>query len=82
MDSASGRSAPLPDDGLPVIERSVMRLVVLDAGPRDIRSAVSTLAAPSSRCSPRLQLVWTPAGGRTGRAGGAQFPMSRCLYLW
>jgi hypothetical protein len=82
MDNASGRSAPLPDDGLPVMERSVMRLVVLDAGPRDIRSAVSTLAAPSSRCSPRLQLVRAPAGGRTGRAGGARFPMSRCLYLW
>jgi|SRR5215472_3468800 len=31
MDTASGRSVPLPDDGLPVIERSVVRLVVLDA---------------------------------------------------
>ena len=82
MDAAGGRSAPLPDDGLPVIERSVMRLVVLDAGPRDIRPAVSTLAAPSSRCSPRLQLVWTPAGGELGGPGGAQFPMSRCLHLW
>ena len=35
MDTASGCSVPLPADGLPVIERSVivMRLVVLDAGP-------------------------------------------------
>ena len=31
MDTASGRSVPLPDDGLPVIERSAMRLVVLGA---------------------------------------------------
>ena len=31
MDTASGRSVPLPDDGLPVIERSAVRLVVLDA---------------------------------------------------
>jgi 8-oxo-dGTP pyrophosphatase MutT (NUDIX family) len=31
MGTASGRSVPLPDDGLPVIERSVVRLVVLDA---------------------------------------------------
>ena len=31
MDTAGGRSVPLPDDGLPVIERSAVRLVVLDA---------------------------------------------------
>jgi 8-oxo-dGTP pyrophosphatase MutT (NUDIX family) len=30
MNAASGRQVPLPDDGLPVIERSVVRLVVLD----------------------------------------------------
>lgn len=30
MDTASGGPVPLPDDGLPVIERSVVRLVVLD----------------------------------------------------
>lgn len=30
MNAASGRRVPLPDDGLPVIERSVVRLVVLD----------------------------------------------------
>lgn len=29
--NAAGGLAPLPDDGLPVIERSVVRLVVLDA---------------------------------------------------
>jgi 8-oxo-dGTP pyrophosphatase MutT (NUDIX family) len=31
MNTASGRSVPLPDDGLPVIERRAVRLVVLDA---------------------------------------------------
>jgi 8-oxo-dGTP pyrophosphatase MutT (NUDIX family) len=31
MDTASGRPVPLPDDALPVIERSVVRMVVLDA---------------------------------------------------
>lgn len=30
MDADGGRPVPLPDDGLPVIERSVVRLVVLD----------------------------------------------------
>ena len=30
MDTTSGRPVPLPDDGLPVIERSTVRLVVLD----------------------------------------------------
>jgi 8-oxo-dGTP pyrophosphatase MutT (NUDIX family) len=30
MNPASGRQVPLPDDGRPVIERSVVRLVVLD----------------------------------------------------
>jgi 8-oxo-dGTP pyrophosphatase MutT (NUDIX family) len=31
MDVDDGGPAPLPDDGLPVIERDVVRLVVLDA---------------------------------------------------
>ena len=31
MDTAGGRSVPLPDDGLPVIERSAVRLVGIDA---------------------------------------------------
>jgi 8-oxo-dGTP pyrophosphatase MutT (NUDIX family) len=31
MDNESGRPTPLPEDGLPVVERSVVRLVVLDS---------------------------------------------------
>ncbi|WP_329249609.1 NUDIX domain-containing protein [Actinoallomurus sp. NBC_01490] len=34
MDADGGRPVPLPDDGLPVIERSVVRLVVLDIAGR------------------------------------------------
>lgn len=57
MDIISGRSVPLPDDGLPVIERSVVRLVVLDAQGRLL------LFHTRDACIPDLGTWWELPGG-------------------
>ena len=57
MDTASGRSVPLPDDGLPVIERSAVRLVVLDAEGKLLLFHTRDL------CNPGLGTWWELPGG-------------------
>ncbi len=47
MGTASGGSVPLPDDGLPVIERSAVRVVVLDAEGRLLLFHTRDLCIPS-----------------------------------
>ena len=57
MDTASGGSVLLPDDGLPVIERSAVRLVVLDAEGRLLLFRTRDL------CNPGLGTWWELPGG-------------------
>jgi 8-oxo-dGTP pyrophosphatase MutT (NUDIX family) len=58
MDTTSGRPAPLPDDGLPVIERSTVRLVVLDTQHKMLLFHTRDLGNPD------LGTWWElPAGG-------------------
>jgi 8-oxo-dGTP pyrophosphatase MutT (NUDIX family) len=57
MDTAGGRSVPLPDDGLPVIERSAVRLVVLDAEGKLLLFHTRDL------CNPGLGTWWELPGG-------------------
>lgn len=47
-----GLLAPLPDDGLPVITRSVVRLVVLDTQDKICSSTPATWVTP----------IWAPGG--------------------
>jgi 8-oxo-dGTP pyrophosphatase MutT (NUDIX family) len=57
MDAASSRPVPLPDDGLPVTERSAVRLVVLDAGGKLL------LFHTHDTCNPDLGTWWELPGG-------------------
>jgi ADP-ribose pyrophosphatase YjhB (NUDIX family) len=57
MGTASDRSVPLPDDGLPIIERSVVRLVVLDAQDKLL------LFHTHDPCIPDLGTWWKLPGG-------------------
>jgi 8-oxo-dGTP pyrophosphatase MutT (NUDIX family) len=57
MDDASSHPVPLPDDGLPLIERSAVRLAVLDAGGRLLLFHTHDLANPD------LGTWWELPGG-------------------
>jgi 8-oxo-dGTP pyrophosphatase MutT (NUDIX family) len=57
MDTTSGHPVPLPDDGLPVIERSAVRLAVLDAEGRLL------LFHTRDPCNPDLGTWWELPGG-------------------
>ena len=57
MNSAGNRSAPLPDDGLPVIERSAVRVVVLDTEDKLLLFHTRDL------CHPGLGTWWELPGG-------------------
>lgn len=57
MNTAGGRPVPLPDDGLPVIERNAVRLVVLDAEGKLL------LFHARDRSNPGLGIWWELPGG-------------------
>lgn len=57
MDTANGRPVPLPDDGLPVIERTAVRLAVLDAKGKLL------LFHTRDPCNPGLGTWWELPGG-------------------
>jgi 8-oxo-dGTP pyrophosphatase MutT (NUDIX family) len=57
MGTTSGRPVPLPDDGLPVIERTAVRLVVLDAEGKLL------LFHTRDPCNPGLGTWWELPGG-------------------
>jgi 8-oxo-dGTP pyrophosphatase MutT (NUDIX family) len=57
MSTAGSPSVPLPDDGLPVIERSAVRLVVLDA------TGKLLLFHTRDLCNPDLGTWWELPGG-------------------